>query len=282
MKTRLFLAALLASALLSAPALGIGIGPGRIELIFAPNMEQDLGFYVSNQGERNMTVDLYASGELGKYVTMETNKAVIPGKMVKNFNFHLKLPAILEPGKRTAAIGATETEPPAGMVSALAGVEMQLWIYVSYPENYVSVMITHTSPELNKPVHFNVTLFNPLNKTMHAAADLQILDANNTALERFDLGGADISTGESRTFQTQWLPPKGGQYNAVARAYYGKDTTRTEMGFVSPLPVSLPAPTPPQEVIKEAIKNPTQSPYTLLIVLLMAAIVAVAVWPTKR
>jgi len=285
MKKAAILASLFAFLMLSAPALGIGIGPGRIEVTFVSNTEQDMDFYVSNQGEGNLSITLYAGGELGKYITLAENNATLSPKSVKNYRFHIKMPATLEPGKHLATIGAVEAAAPEGMVAAVAGVELQLWVYVAYPQKYVSVIITHTKPEAGMPVAFNVTLFNPVNSTVATTADLQILDANDTALERFDFGSLNISAGETRTVVAEWIPPAEGGYKAVARAYYGSETTRTEMGVkvasAKPEPAP-PAPAAPQEIIKEAIKNPTQSPYTLLIVLLIAAIVAVAVWPTKK
>jgi len=285
MKKAAIIASVFVFLMLSAPALGVGIGPGRIEMTFASNMEQDMDFYVSNQGEENLSVNLYAGGELGKYITLAENNATLPAKSVRNFRFHIRMPATLEPGRHLASIGAVEAAAPDGMVVAVAGVELHLWIYVAYPEKYVSVMITHTKPEAGTPVAFNVTLFNPVNSTVATSADLQILDANDTTLERFDFGSLNLSAGETRTVEAEWIPPAEGGYKAVARAYYGSETTRTEMGVkvasAKPEPAP-PAPNAPQEIIKEAIKNPTQSPYTLLIVLLIAAIVAVAVWPTKK
>jgi hypothetical protein len=287
MKNGLVCAAILSFLLLSQAALAIGIGPGRIEVKFVPNLNTNYTFHVANSQDRPLKVQPFVSGDLAQYITVGNDAYTLGSNEVRNFMFQVSLPASLEPGRRDTNIGVVEVTPPGGMVSAVAGVQLQFWVYVDYPEKYVSVDITYSEPELGKPMVFDVKLFNPVNRTLQTSADLDIIEIRNgtdITLERFDFGNATLNSGDERIFHASWAPQKEGNYKAVVHAYYEGETTRKEMGFNIVKPQAPPASTPqtPQQIVKKAAQNLLYSPYTAVVIILVLAIIIVALWPEKK
>ncbi|MEM5814607.1 MAG: hypothetical protein QXD77_02220 [Candidatus Aenigmatarchaeota archaeon] len=285
MNFRTAAAALLGLLLLSIPAQAIGIGPGRIEVKFEPNTNASYEFAVMNNEGKELEISLYKSGDLAKYVTVDSGTFRLAPNEVRRFTFNVSFPPALEPGLHDTRIGAVGIPPQGATVAAVAGVEMQFWVYVDYPEKYVSVDITHTRPFLNRPVVFNVTLFNPVNRSMAATADLEISeDRNGTSvmIERFDLGGAELASGARHVLQAEWTPANYGDYTVVARAYFDGGTSRKEMGLTL-TPPNAPASgeTEAQPQAQTAI-DIWRSPYTHAIMILIIITLAVLLWPEKK
>jgi len=287
MKNGMVLAAVLCFLLLSQAALAIGIGPGRISVKFVPNLNTNYTFHVANTEDRTLKVQPFVSGDLAQYVTVGNDVYTLGPKEVRNFMFYVSMPASLEPGKYDTRIGVVEAAPPGGMVSAVAGVELQYWVYVDYPEKYISADISYSVPELGKPMAFDVTLFNPVNRTLKTSADLDIIEIRNgtdVKLERFEFGNVTLNSGDEKVFHSSWTPEKEGDYKAVAHAYYEGETTPKEMGFSVAKPQAPPAPAPQtaEQIVKKTAQNLLYSPYTAIVALLVLAIFAVVLWPEKK
>jgi hypothetical protein len=107
-------------------------------------------------------------------------------------------------------------------------------------------------------------------------------DAPDYSLERFDLGTANLASGESRTFQVEWTPAKEGEYKLVARAYYGNEATRKETAFTVSAQAAPAAPTQAAVTAKEEAQNVLYSPYTAIIAILGIMIIIVLLWPKKK
>jgi len=265
--------------LLSEPAWAIGIGPGRIEADFQPGAEYDYSFQVLNNEKRTIDVELYVSGDLAKYITLSENSTtLLPGE-AKIFNFHIKMPEELEPGKHDTRIGAVEAVSPEAPLAARAGVELQFWVHVPYPEKYIAVDIIYSQPEINQTMEFNVTLSNPVKVNLTPSADMEILK-DDIVLERFDFGEVFLPSGSSHTFRTNWTATEEGAYKAIARAYYEGETTRKEVMFSIEAPRAEPQQPAPQKVEEKG--SALYSPYALLIILIIIAIVIVILWPEGK
>jgi len=282
MKTVLAASAILAFLTVPILAAAVGMSPARMELNFQPGFEQDYTFQVFNNDGKTLDIRLYASGDLAEYITLSQSNVTLAIGETKTFSFHVKLPQSLEPGKRDTRIGAVEMVPPGAAVAAVSGVEMQFWVYVPYPEKYIAVDIaTINVPKPNRTMNFTVTLTNPVNASIDTTADFEIQDANNTTLDRFELGGAFLKKNEFKTFPVSWIVPAYGDYKAVARANYAGQTTRKEVRFGAAEPQTQ-QPQPQPAVQQPAQPDMWQSPYTYIIALLIIAIIAVALWPEKK
>jgi len=288
MKMRLVLAALFAFLLVSQAALAVGISPGRIELKFVPNFNATYSFHVMNNENAPLNVQPFVYGDLAQYIIINKSAYTLAAGEYKGFEFQLNLPDTLDPGKRDTRLGVVGVNTPGGMVGAVAGVEMQFWVYVDYPEKYISVNMVYTEPSLDKPMAFDVTLFNPVNRTLTPSADLNIIEIRNgteVTLERFDIGSVALKPGEDYVFHTTWTPKKAGDYLAVAHAYYEGATSRREFGFTveKPQPPAVPSnPQTIQETAKKTAQNLLYSPYTAIIAVLVIAIIIVCFWPSKK
>lgn len=279
MSLRLAAIILFAFLLLCGPALAIGIGPGRIEVDFEPGAEQDYPFQVLNNEDRQLDIEIYASGDLAEYVTLsQMNATLFPGE-TKIFSFHVKMPETLEPGKHDTRIGAVEVVSPEAPLAARAGVELQFWVYAPYPEKYIAIDVVHSEPRINESMEFNITLSNPVKVNLMATADLEILK-DNAVLERFELGEVYLPSGSSHVFQARWTPSEEGGYKAVVRANYEGEVSRKEIGFGIEVPRPEPQPEPKEK--EEEEQSILYSPYTLLIALIIIAIIIVWLWPQKK
>lgn len=274
------LSALVLLALLASPAMAIGVSPSRQAENFVPNFEQNYTYTVFNNINESRYVNLYVTGDLARYVTLYSNGTYffLPGE-AKSFKFNVKLPSSLEPGRNEARIGAVEVAEPGAAVGGVAGVEMQYWVEVPYPEKYIAIRIEH-QPKLyaNEPVQFEVVLSNPGRTEVFTTADLEVQDANHTILERFELGYGSMAVGSNSEFTANWMPDAAGNYYAVARAYYEGSVTKKEMSFSVAEPVQPPV----QQQTFLNIPLPDLTLYIVLIVALSAAIVIVLFWPGKR
>lgn len=278
MSLRVAGAAVFAFLLLCGPVMAIGIGPGRIEVDFEPGSEQDYSFQVLNNEDRRIEVELYVSGDLAEYVVLsQENASLSPGE-TKIFSFHVEMPGTLEPGKHDTRIGAVEAVSPQAPLAARAGVELQFWVYVPYPEKYISIDIVHSESKVNESMEFNITLRNPVKVDLTATADLEILK-DDVVLERFELGEIQLQNGSSHVFQAQWTVPEEGAYKAVARAHYEGETTKKEIAFSLELPKAQPK---PEEKKEREVPSILYSPYTLLIALIIMAIIIVWLWPQPK
>lgn len=266
--------AVMVVVLLSARADAIGIGPGNLPVDFEPNLDSNFSFYIRNSANVSADFNVYASGDLSSYITLEKSTVTLGPKEIRTLSFNLKLPATLEPGRHDNAIGVVEATVPDAPMAAQLSVQMLLWVSVPYPDNYIAVSVANSKPELNEKTEFTVALSNPSKNDLTATANLEIRDKNDTLLERFLLGSAYIAVGDSKTFQAGWTPRLAGDYKAVARAYYVGETTVKEKTFTVKVPMAAPV---PALVWEEA--PPNLIPYVALIILLVIAIVMVIIWP---
>ena len=275
MKSWSFMSAVLAFVLLSAQANAVGIAPSTMPINFEPNLDINSSVQVRNSANSSVDFGLYASGDLARYITFEKSTVTFGPGEIRALKFNIKLPATLEPGKHKNAIGVLEVLPAGGGVAAQIGVEMLLWVYVPYPDNYIAVDIANSGPALNQRTEFTVTLSNPARNDLTTTADLEIRDASDMMMDRFELGSGYIKVGESRTFQAGWTPRKAGDYKAVARASYVGNTTVKEKKFTVKVPAT--APIPGFAGVEEV--PPNLIPYFALIIVLVIAIIMVLVWP---
>ncbi len=261
--------------LVPAQAAAVGIGPARMEMDFEPNLDRDFSVQVRNGDNISAGFRMYASGDLANYVTFrETNFTLAAGE-VKTVTFNLKLPASLEPGRRDSGIGVVQEASGGAALAAQVGVEMQFWMYVPYPDSYISVSISHSKPQLGSQMGFDVTFGNPARNNLTASMEMEIRDSNGTVHERFDFGSSYIAVGDSKTVHATWVPKGPGDYGAVARAYYDQDITAKESRFSVP---KGPGQAPTGGIILPSINL---VPYMAVIVLLVIAIAMVLVWPKE-
>jgi hypothetical protein len=285
MNMRIVFAFLAVLVVLSAPALAIGIGPGRIEVKFEPSMNATYEVQVINTEDSTEEVQPFVSGDLQNYITMDKTPIKLAPGEAKKFTFSVSMPASLTPGRHDTNIGVVGMPPSGAMVGAVAGAEIQFWVYVDYPQKYIAIETIYTRPFIGQQMFINVTLINPVNSTITASADLEIDEIKNNSimLDRVDFGSLSLLSGETRTFQANFTPPEAADYSMVSRAYYDGGPTKSEVGFTltapgAPVQPSAPTETPAPITAADMWK----SPYTYVIIILVLIILAVLVWPEKR
>jgi len=266
--------------LMAMPAMAIGISPGRYEMDFIPNFDGGYSFTVINNINESRNISISATGELAKYITFDRN-GTFPFEPIRSqgFNFYVKLPESLEPGKNEGRIRAVEVAQAESGVGGVAGVELQFWVKVPYPEKYIRVGISTQTTKPGEPALFDIVLTNPSAMELLPETDLEVQDENHTLLDRFELGPNFVPSGSQITLHASWTPTAYGSYYALVRARYDGLQTKKEAGFALIQPPTSAAVMP---------ENPPESPqpdlsfYAFLIVLLVVCMVIVAFWPKKR
>ena len=288
MKIKLALAVLAVLVLLPIPVQAVGISPGRIEVQFEPNLDTTYTFTVVNNEAKNVTLELYVSGDLAKYITAQRGSHPVNAGTVKELTFHVKLPAALEPGKHDTRIGVMGALQEGAMVGAQAGAEMQFWVYVQYPIKYIAAELTHSVPKTGETMVFNVKLYNPVNVSLLTSTDLELVELTkdgDITLERFDFGSVNLPKGGEQRYTARWTFPHDGDYKAVLRTSYDGITAKKEMGFgysTPPQPTQETQPQPTIANVKKALESPSSLPYAAVIFILLLAIIAVIFWPEKK
>jgi len=266
--------------LFAAPAMGVGVSPARIEENFVPGFERSYTLYLYNSIDVPLEVEIYVTGDLAEYITINTSRMILAPKEIRPHLMLVKLPDVLEPGRRDTAIGILETQSPEAAVGARAGVEMQYWVTVPLPEKYVSIGLGYEpkTPKTGEPVMMTATLNNPTEPPLNATADIEIQDSTRTTFYRSELGYAFLFKDASRTFYYNWTPESYGTYYAVSRAYYDGLTTKKtlKMSFTEPKQAAAP---PSAEIPLEVLPDLTL--YIIIIAVLAVGIGAVLLWPSE-
>ena len=94
---------IIAILIMSNTVLAIGLSPARKTEIFVPGETLTYTYYAVNNEYKNMEVQLFANGGLGKYVEFEKETITInENEYMVPFKFTIKLPNKMTEGENTA------------------------------------------------------------------------------------------------------------------------------------------------------------------------------------
>ena len=221
------------------PAYAIGISPSRIIVNFEPNLKQNLTFYIINNENKDMPVNIYVKGDLSDYIMLEKTQTFLNSyEPTQSFTCKLELPEKIDkPGTHDIRIGVVEASPPelegGATVGAIAGVESQLWVMVPYPGYYAEVSLDVTDVAIGEPVKFTISVSNLGTKNFTAKGEIEIYDSWGNRLTTVDAGERHIKAGETGLLTVQWLAQDAtaGKYTARAKVLYNGNTVVAEKEF---------------------------------------------------
>ena len=213
--------------IISIGVYAIGISPSRSEISFEPNKEIDCSYSLINNIKQEPYYDLnvfvYAVGDLNESIKIEQGSVVLPPNKWVDFNCTMTLPSELSPGLHDNGIIATETNVAAGMVGSLAGVKMQLWIWVPYPGKYLDGILNVDDIEINKEANFNINLISRGEEDINnVKIYVDVYDSFNNKIATVESESFEIKSYESKEMNIKWNSHgnKAGMYSAIARIYY--------------------------------------------------------------
>ncbi len=145
MKLKIYLAVLVGILISLVYASALGLTPAKREISFSTE-EQEFTYTIINNEQKDLDLDLYATGEIADFIEFETSKLHISAnELTKDFKIKVKPPAYLKPGKNIGKIVVEEYVPEINIgnttVYAKIRVISKLIINVPYPKKYVEVSI---------------------------------------------------------------------------------------------------------------------------------------------
>jgi len=239
-KLMLLVAFLCVFSFMVTGAYAIGISPGRIEVgscptckAYTPGDTVAESFKAINNEGRDLYVEFYASGDLASYVKFDAASTTLSPGEIRPMAFRITIPENLTPGKHDTRVGLVESLPGgSGMLAARAGVEMQYWIYVPYPEKYIDISFSASSAKKGEPVTFTLGATNMGVKDLSSVSiSIGIYDYDNNLVKTIELAGKPIASGKSDTFTASWTTVNIGVYTAKATITYDGETREASVGF---------------------------------------------------
>ena len=206
----------------------LGISPAKIEINFVSGLETSVTYNVVSD-DPDKELEIYALGELGKYITLDKKKLSGGG----GFTAKLKLPDSIEkPGKHQIYVGAREKadEELAPIGTAIA-IQALINVYVPYPGKYAELTLTANNANVNEPINFELEIINRGKETLNIQPKIEIYsgeEKKETLVFQLRELASQETINLKKILNTSSYNP--GEYRAVAIVDYG-ETARAETGF---------------------------------------------------
>ncbi len=224
-------------ASLAANINALGVAPSR-ELIPYDTQEHTFTVRALNNGNDDIKVAVYLSGELAGYATVDTNMMIVNKGEEKSFKYTVKLPEGLPPGQKTldVVVAQVPDESFDGASTVNAGLIAihQLKVDVPYPGQFADGELYVSNSKKGEPLVFTVSLINKGKDKLNAKADIVIKGPTNEQIKRFELGEIAIESGVQGKIEGQILNELNpGEYIAEAVVQYGPETRIFRKNFYS-------------------------------------------------
>ena len=224
--------------LLSSSVFAIGISPSRNVLYYEPGLEETVSFYVVNNVNTVLDVEVYSEGEFSYLLDLENQTFVLAPGEKKEFEFIFVHPSVWDgPGDYTVKIHADEipNEDVTGgtFLSAFASVVSPVILRVPYEGMHLSANLRVESVSTGQFVPFMLKLEN--------LGDVEI-PTFDIIIHVFDSSGVQVgeieyqeslNLNEIKYSEVYWdsTGMEAGTYTANAEILYGGKTFETEANF---------------------------------------------------
>ena len=151
---------------LSNNVYSLGISPGKLEMDFQPGLEQEFDYYVVNDGDSLVRVNIsLTEGDFSEYVSIDTTEMEVNPGDAKLFKVFLDLPESLEkPGENKVKIIVselpTDDEGEGTFISSLIQIIGNIVIHVPYEGQFLSSELQIGDSTLGEDIVSHVTLKN--------------------------------------------------------------------------------------------------------------------------
>lgn len=213
----------------SAFVSGLGVAPSR-EILSYDTQEHSYTVRAVNNEHKDMTVLIYAQGELAQYATVSEKQLDISSyEGEKSFSYAIKLPENLEPGTRNLSIVIIEVPPhtdipdtQASTIVSTVSVKYQLRVNVPYPGKYAEGVLYITESQEKNAVTITTNIVNKgVERINSASVETVIRGPTNQELARLkseNVNGID-SKSYGQVVQT-WTASNPGEYYAEVIVNY--------------------------------------------------------------
>jgi len=226
----------LAVVMLAGSAFALGISPGKITVIFEPNLKQEVTLKVMGASDISK-IESYTRQE------GEINPAdVLTIKGFVEKNGEITLPVIVDlskldykkltPGNHRVIIGVRQKAPEGEQFAALVAIQVPIIIFVPYEGLFLSTRIEAGDVEKGEEGSVTAVIKNVGGEKANVASVISIFK-EDTEIEKFQIPSFELGVGEeksiTRVFDTSDL--EEGEYTAQLAVNVGSYSITKEQKF---------------------------------------------------
>jgi hypothetical protein len=211
------------------------VTPASVSINFQPGFEQTFDYSVYGT-KPDKTYDLYLSGDLAEYASLNKNELKGDG----SFKLFLSLPKTLEkPGKNALHVGIKEQideELGSGnMIGTAVEIVVLVTVHVPYPGKYIEISFSSEDVNVGEPLNFNLDVINRGKESVVISPRIEIFsNQTNEKIETLFLSDRTLEPTQKislrKSLDTASYNP--GRYNALAIVEYGGEApSRAESFF---------------------------------------------------
>jgi hypothetical protein len=203
---------------------GASVSPGSYSVDFEPGYSGDFSFeFGFSEGAE---AELYVSGDLAEYVTLDKETLVGGGVVVATLNLPSELDLSGVNRIRVGALQKGNEDSGMGVVSDVRGI---IKVNVPYPGSYIELDLKAPNANAGEIVNLSVEIFNRGEEDVTISSTIQIFK-EGSLVENINLGNTNValmtSTIIESPFDSSGLSP--GNYSAVVSGEYGAGLKVTE------------------------------------------------------
>lgn len=229
---------LLITIIISSNVLALGVAPSSTELVFSPNSEHVVDLAILNNDQRDITVVIYAEGELAEYVFISEPLIDISSSQAKRkTQYTINMPASIEKqGLHETNIVVREiprTAEGETAVSASLAIISKIKLFVPYTGKYAEIKLMAPHFELNKENNFAVEVNNlGTEKILTGYVVIDIYGPLNNKIKTLISKEFSLDSKQKTVVIVPWTPDIGsGQYIAEATLVYDELNIKDSKAF---------------------------------------------------
>lgn len=239
---------LLSSVISSMNVSALGVTPGRVTLIFEPNVEKEISFTLVNTEHKSMSIVLSVEGEMADNIILNQTSFVLnAAEEQKTLSYKVIFPSneniLGESGikARIKAVAIVQNTHSGTSIGVNVGVEQQLYVLTNVSINKT---LENVSEKLNVTKVFvqnynrgdvakvEIQIFNPKTQVLEQVySTMLVYDKSETLRSQFNSTSEDIAPKQNATLFAFW-DTKGfelGNYSGNLTVYYDNKTKEQKL-----------------------------------------------------
>lgn len=199
----------------------LGISPAIVELDFVPGGEQEITYFIiSDQPDKE--IEIYANGDLAKYVTLSKESNIGAG----TFTLNIKFPDEIEiPGEHRIGVGVREKAPEESFLGTRIDISGHIAVYAPYPGKYVEAGLNVPDGNVDDQIPIETHVINRGKESLDINVNVGFFSEDRKMVFYMPFKPVFLESGQDRYFR-KFLDTAGfraGNYLAEAVINYGEE-----------------------------------------------------------
>ncbi len=229
---------ILITIMISSNVLALGVAPSSTDMVFSPNSEQSVEMAILNNDNRDITVVIYAEGELAEYISISEPLIDISSSQQKvKTSYKVSMPSKIDKqGLHETNIVIREIPKTTGgetAVGASLAIISKLNLFVPYTGKYAEIKLMAPHFELNKESNFAVEVHNlGTEKILTGYVVIDIYGPLNNKIKTLTSKEFSLDSKQKTVVVVPWTPDiSSGEYVAEATLVYDEKETKEKKAF---------------------------------------------------